>query len=79
MLITWLVQGRPHYDSMDGKIAYISDIGATFLQPLFITGCAITAVGFFLSLFAERWLRHSGRCVGFFFDIIDMLYLIDDS
>jgi len=35
---------------MDGKIPYISDIGADILKPLFVAGCAITAIGFFLSL-----------------------------
>ncbi|KAK0204713.1 Frag1/DRAM/Sfk1 [Desarmillaria ectypa] len=43
MLITWLATGRPHYVSMEGSIAYISDIGADILKPLFIVGCAITA------------------------------------
>jgi hypothetical protein len=61
MLITWLAQGRPHYVSMDGNIAYISDIGADILKPLFITGCSITGVGFILTLIVERWLRHRGR------------------
>ncbi|KAF5367073.1 hypothetical protein D9758_003914 [Tetrapyrgos nigripes] len=63
MLITWLATGRPHYGkfSMNGKVPYISDIGADILKPLFIVGCAITAVSFFLTLFIERYLRHSGR------------------
>lgn len=63
MLITWLAQSRPRYDTMDGKIPYISDIGADILKPLFVASCAVTAIGFFLSLFVERWLRHSGRSV----------------
>ena len=61
MLITYLAEGRPHYVSEDGNIAYISDVGADILKPLFVTGCAITGFGFFLSLVIERWLRHSGR------------------
>lgn len=61
MLITWLATGRPHYVSMDGSIAYISDIGADILKPLFIAGCTITAICFFLSLCVERGLRHAGR------------------
>lgn len=63
LLITWLAQGRPHYVSMSPgqKIAYISDVAADILKPLFIVGCAITAVGFFLCLAIERWLRHDGR------------------
>lgn len=61
MLITWLAQGRPHYVSMEGNIAYISDIGADILKPLFIVGCSITGVGLVLTLIVERWLRHRGR------------------
>ncbi|KDR79024.1 hypothetical protein GALMADRAFT_244753 [Galerina marginata CBS 339.88] len=61
MLIVWLASGRPKYISQNGKIAYISDVGADILKPLFITGCAITGIGFFLSLLAERLLRHTGR------------------
>ncbi|KAF5342631.1 hypothetical protein D9611_001917 [Ephemerocybe angulata] len=61
MLITWLAQGRPRYVSQDGRIAYISDVGADILKPLFIAGCSVTAVGFFLCLVVERYLRHSGR------------------
>ncbi|KAF8633215.1 hypothetical protein AX15_001451 [Amanita polypyramis BW_CC] len=61
MLITWLAQGRPRFPSQEGSIAYISDIGAEGLKPLFITGCSITAVTFAVSLAIERWLRHSGR------------------
>ncbi|KAI0787779.1 Frag1/DRAM/Sfk1 family-domain-containing protein [Fomes fomentarius] len=63
LLITWLASGRPKYVSQGGKIAYISDVGADKLKPLFVVGCAITAVSFFLSLLVERWLRHDGRLV----------------
>jgi len=63
MLITWLVQGKPKYVTQQGSIAYISDIGASFLKPLFIVGCCITGVTFFLALTIERWLRHTGRLI----------------
>jgi hypothetical protein len=63
MLLTWLISGRPKYVTQEGKVAYISDIGASFLKPLFIVGCCITSVGFFLSLVLERLLRHRGRLV----------------
>ncbi|PPR03679.1 hypothetical protein CVT24_007800, partial [Panaeolus cyanescens] len=36
-------------------------IGASYLKPLFIAGCSVTAASFFLSLVIERYLRHSGR------------------
>ncbi|KAK7032829.1 Frag1/DRAM/Sfk1 family-domain-containing protein [Favolaschia claudopus] len=66
LLITWLAQGgtgRPRYRSQDQTIAYISDVGADILKPLFIVGCSITAVTFFSSLVIERYLRHSGRLI----------------
>ncbi|KAL8790518.1 MAG: hypothetical protein Q9213_000540 [Squamulea squamosa] len=63
MFIVWEVQGSPHYVSMEAnqRIAYISDIGAQELQPLFITGACVTTIFLDLSFFAERWLRHRGR------------------
>jgi len=63
MLITWLATSRPHFVTQETEMAYISDIGADYLKPLFVTGCTITAICFFLSLVIERWLRHSGRLV----------------
>lgn len=63
MFIHWEVSGRPIYPSMNKgqTIAYISDVGAFGLKPLFITGAVITAVFLDLGFMAERWLRHSGR------------------
>ena len=63
MLVVWNVQGKPHYASMDPDqtIAYISDVGAEGLKPLFIAGCVITTVFLDFSLASERWLRHRGR------------------
>ena len=63
MLIVWELEGSPHYRSMElhQRIAYISDIGAQGLKPLFIAGCCVTTVFLDLSLAAERWLRHTGR------------------
>lgn len=42
-------------------IAYISDVGASHLKPLFITGCVLTTVLLDTSFGADRWLRHKGR------------------
>jgi TRAP-type C4-dicarboxylate transport system permease small subunit len=63
MFCTWEVQGHKHLPSMsDGQnIAYISDIGAFGLKPLFITGAVITTIFLDLSFMSERWLRHYGR------------------
>jgi len=65
MLITWLAQGHPRYPTMDptAHVAFISDIGAELLKPLFIAGSSVTGVFFFLTLAAERYLRHKGRIV----------------
>ncbi|KAF2740359.1 hypothetical protein EJ04DRAFT_197094 [Polyplosphaeria fusca] len=63
MLATWSVQGYPHYSSMDEtqNIAYISDVGAQGLKPLFVSMSAVTVVSFDLVFIFERWLRHTGR------------------
>lgn len=66
MLLDWIIhENRAHYPSMseNQSIAYISDIGAQDLKPLFIAGCCVTTVFLDLSFVAERWLRHSGRLV----------------
>jgi len=47
--------------SPNQHIAYISDVGAQGLKPLFIAGCCVTTVFLDLSFAAERWLRHRGR------------------
>lgn len=51
------------YASMEPgqHIAYISDVGAQGLKPLFIAGSAVTVVVFDITFISERWLRHKGR------------------
>ncbi|KAJ9605089.1 hypothetical protein H2200_010479 [Cladophialophora chaetospira] len=63
MFGTWEAEGSPHYPSMDPDqhIAYISDIGAFGLKPLFQTGAVLTTIFLDLGFVAERWLRHYGR------------------
>ncbi|EHK99868.1 putative protein SFK1 [Glarea lozoyensis 74030] len=63
LLIHWNVDGKPHYASMDETqtIAYISDVGAQSLKPLFIAGSVVTTVFLDLSFLSERFLRHQGR------------------
>ena len=39
----------------------ISDVGASFLKPLFITGAVITAALFVMTLTSERLLGHKQR------------------
>src|SRR2546421_3483988 len=63
LLIRWVTTSSPHYPSMSDKqhIAYISDIGAKGLKPLFIVGCCITSLALDGAFLAERFLRHKGR------------------
>lgn len=63
LLVVWLASGRPHYVSMSPgqKIAYISDVAADFLKPLFVAATCVVSVGFVLSLVIERWARNRGR------------------
>lgn len=63
MIIYWAASGHPVYPSMDSDqtIAFISDVGAFRLKPLFITGSTIMVVTLDLSLLSERWLRHNGK------------------
>ncbi|GJC93781.1 Frag1/DRAM/Sfk1 family protein [Colletotrichum higginsianum IMI 349063] len=66
MLLYWIIDtNRVVYPSMSPpqSIAYISDVGAYYLKPLFITGCVITTIFLDLSFFSDRWLRHRGRLV----------------
>jgi len=60
LLGVWLHQGRPQYPSQEESIAYISDIAATYLKPLFIVGCVITGLGFFATLLVDSLLRRAG-------------------
>ncbi len=64
LLLYWIIPDhQTHYSSMADtqRIAYISDVGASHLKPLFITGCVLTTVLLDASLAADRWLRHRGR------------------
>ncbi|KAK4104858.1 hypothetical protein N658DRAFT_504402 [Parathielavia hyrcaniae] len=64
LLLYWIVsEDGSRYASMSAgqTIAYISDVGASDLQPLFIAGCVLTTVLLDFSLGADRWLRHRGR------------------
>ncbi|KAJ4328011.1 hypothetical protein N0V84_001541 [Fusarium piperis] len=66
LLLEWLVNQhgrRLPTMSEQASIAFISNIGAERLQPLFIVGCVLTSVFLDLAFFSERWLRHNGRLV----------------
>ena len=61
MITVYYAQGKGPYFWQRSTIPYISDIGASFLQPLFIAGCSVTSACFVASLSIERLLRHHGR------------------
>jgi Frag1/DRAM/Sfk1 family len=60
LLIPWLLQGRPTLPSFDDgqTIAFISDLGAFNLKPLFIAGSFLTIILYLATLVADRALRH---------------------
>ncbi|KAK7937605.1 uncharacterized protein PG986_014473 [Apiospora aurea] len=66
MLTYWIVTGRAKYTSMqeDQTIAYISDIGADQLKPLFILGCVISSALFNVAFVSDRWLRNRQERTG---------------
>jgi len=67
MLLFWAVhldtRPFPTMVNSGAKIAYISDIGAFQMKPLFIAMGTVTVVTLDISFAAERWLRHRGRLV----------------
>lgn len=68
LLLYWSVHDQDRrYPSMAATqhVAYISDVAADRLKPLFIAGCTAAAVLLDLSFGADRWLRrrHDVRLV----------------
>lgn len=64
MLAAWSIQGKPIYDFMNGKTqnpVYISDIGATNLQPLFIACVGFQMIFFVGTLVLEYVLRQKKK------------------
>lgn len=58
LLIYWLAVGRPRYSSQEGAVAFISDVGAQVLKPLFVVGCVLTSL-FFLGTLLVVHLIHA--------------------
>ncbi|KAL8927220.1 MAG: hypothetical protein Q9208_002396 [Pyrenodesmia sp. 3 TL-2023] len=55
----WLGQGRPVYPSqLNPYVAFISDIGAYRLKPLFIAGGTVTAIAYAGTIFAAHHVRY---------------------
>lgn len=63
LLICWAAQGKPQYSWNDKyqNPAYISDLGATNLQPLFISCAGFQAIFFIGTLVMEYYLRRAKK------------------
>ncbi|EAZ63513.1 hypothetical protein PICST_86162 [Scheffersomyces stipitis CBS 6054] len=59
LLVAWYIQGTPKYSFMkhNQSPAYISDIGATNLKPLFISCAGFQGIFFMWTLIMEYYLR----------------------
>ncbi|KZF20069.1 hypothetical protein L228DRAFT_285445 [Xylona heveae TC161] len=65
LLIYWLAHDRPRYPGQTNPyVAFISDIGASSLKPLFITGAAFTAVSVIGTAFSVSFVRHDRKIYG---------------
>ncbi|KAL8883799.1 MAG: hypothetical protein Q9215_008010 [Flavoplaca cf. flavocitrina] len=65
LLIYWLAEGRPVYPSqINPYIAFISDIGAHRLKPVFFVGCTVTAIAYAATIFAAHHVRSDPRMYG---------------
>ena len=70
LLVRWLAIGQPRYPGqINPAFPFISDIGAFVLQPVFITGCALTGVAFAGTVFAVHHVRYSDRFYGLTDDV----------
>ena len=59
LFIYWLAQGRPRYPAQSNPyVAFISDIGAFVLQPLFIAGGTITAIALLSTIVRVHLVFH---------------------
>ncbi|KAI1818057.1 hypothetical protein GGS20DRAFT_529608 [Poronia punctata] len=66
LFLHWVIDtNKIKYASMQGdqRIAYISDVGAGKLKPLFVTGCVLTTLFLDISFLCDRLLRHKGVLV----------------
>ncbi|OCL13231.1 hypothetical protein AOQ84DRAFT_283540 [Glonium stellatum] len=65
LLVTWLAKGMPKYPMQSNPcVAFISDMAAFTLKPLFLVGGSITAVSFILTVCAVHFARYSHRMYG---------------
>ncbi|KAI1131982.1 Frag1/DRAM/Sfk1 family-domain-containing protein [Nemania abortiva] len=66
LFLHWVIDThKKRYPSMEPgqNIAYISDVGAAELKPLFVVGCVLTTIFLDAAFISDRLLRHKGRLV----------------
>jgi hypothetical protein len=62
LLTTWLAKGRPRYPLQSNPyVAFVSDIGAFTLKPLFCLGGILTSFFFVLTIFSVHYARYSPK------------------
>ncbi|KAF2147233.1 uncharacterized protein K452DRAFT_282223 [Aplosporella prunicola CBS 121167] len=65
LLITWVARGTPRYPGQANPyVAFISDIAAFELKPLFLVGSCITAFAFIGTVCAVHFARYNRRMYG---------------
>ncbi|KAF2195162.1 hypothetical protein K469DRAFT_698722 [Zopfia rhizophila CBS 207.26] len=65
LLITWLANGMPKYPKQSNPyVAFISDIAAFQLKPLFLIGGTVTALAFICTVFSVHFSRYDHRMYG---------------
>lgn len=60
LLLRWISLGRPRYPGQENPlIPFISDIAAFRFKPIFVIGCALTAVCFVGTVYSVHHVRYS--------------------
>ena len=60
LLIHWLAHGRPIYPGQGNPyVAFISDIAAFKYKPVFVTGCTLTALTYFGTIWSVNHIRYA--------------------
>jgi hypothetical protein len=62
LLATWLAKGRPRYPLQSNPyVAFVSDIGAFTLKPLFCLGGILTALSYIATITSAHYARYSPK------------------
>ncbi|KAF2835015.1 hypothetical protein M501DRAFT_477228 [Patellaria atrata CBS 101060] len=65
LLITWIAKGMPRYPHQTNPyVAFISNIAAFQLKPVFFIGSTITGFAFIGTIYSVHWARYDPRMYG---------------